>query len=396
VSEAASVKISDVHFDPPLDAADLYADIETIVDDGMVASMLEEARREVSGLLAEPKCATTGASPAAILESLSHCGVVAPDSAQAAAGHADIVAKLAQATDAQMPVEFVLSLFPCKGCHPLRTLARSGSEIDFGDVVCLVRLVRLIAAVSRVHRHGARITILSNGRRYSDVFFEQRSDVDLYRSNIRDLIRFLGCEDVIRLADEDVLYTEEYRHEIGLATAQAEMDIRRQPAAYADMIRNIELNLNPPLRLVARDYAEIVRQLDAPRDMALSDVQRAVLAFIRDNAITSTARYIATNKVLRDLRLIEDAYPNHIKLTVHAKPGQIAIVPVGAGSAFPHNGQAFLRAEPALDNVAVKYSANFLRMKGVHLRGIVLPRREFSFANDTHPFVVWAQEGNLR
>ena len=31
-----------------------------------------------------------------------------------------------------------------------------------------------------------------------------------------------------------------------------------------------------------------------------------------------------------------------------------------------------------------------------HLKGAVLPRRRFPFANDTHPFLVWAQGSKLQ
>jgi len=396
MSEASAVKISDVRFEPPLRADDQYQDVDIAVDDGLVEQLLEEARLEVSGLLAQPFSGVDARAPADILEALATCGVAVPESLRDAAHDQDILGKLASFVKSRRRVDFVLSLFPCKGCHPLRTLASRGSEVDLGDVKCLVRLVQLVAAIGRVHRPGACITILSNGRRYSDVFFEHRSDVDLYRANLHALIRFLGCGDVIHLVAEEVLYTEEYRSGIVAEQARSEAEIRQFLADFTPMIADIELNLNPPRRLSPKDYAEVICRLDQENDRGLKDEQREVLAFIRDNAVSATARYIATNKVLRNLRLFENAYQSHIKLTVHAKPGQIAIVPVALDSAFPHNGQAYLFARPALDNVAVRYAANFLRMKGAKLKGAVLPRRRFPFANDTHPFLVWAQGADFR
>jgi pyoverdine/dityrosine biosynthesis protein Dit1 len=391
MSEASGVKISDVRFDPPLRADDRYRDVDVAVDDGLVEQLLDEARLEVSRLLVEPFANVAGGSPAGILEALSSCGIAVPESMHDAAHDRDILEKLASCVTSGRRVEFVLSLFPCKGCHPLRTLANRGSELDFGDVKCLVRLVGLVAAVRRVHRPGAHITILSNGRRYSDVFFEHESDVDLYRSNLRELIRFLGCGDVIRLEAEELLYTEEYRSGIATEQERSEAEIRESPADFMPMIADIQLNLNPPLRLSPKDYAEVIRRLGEESGRELNDAQREVLAFIRDNAISATARYVATNKVLRSLRLFENAFQSHIKLTVHAKPGQIAIVPVASDSAFPHNGQAYLHSRPALDNVAVEYAANLLRMEDGQLKGAVLPRRRFPFASDRHPFLVWAQ-----
>lgn len=396
MSEAGAVKISDVRFEPPLRADDQYQDVEIAADDGLVEQLLDEARLEVRRLLAEPLSGAEASAPADILEALSAGGIAVPQSLRDAAGDEDIVGKLAAFLASGRPVDFVLSLFPCKGCHPLRTLASRGSEVDLGDVRCLVRLVRLVAAIGRIHRPGARITILSNGRRYSDVFFEQRSDVDLYRANLHALTRFLGCDDVIRLEAEERLYTEAYRSGIAAEQVRSEAEIRRSFSDFTPMIADIQLNLNPPRRLRPKEYADVVRRLGDDGDPALSAEQCEVLAFIRDNAVSSTARYIATNKVLRSLHLFENAFQSHIKLTVHAKPGQIAIVPVASDSAFPHNGQACLFSRPALDNVAVRYAANFLRMKGVRLQGAALPRRRFPFASDTHPFLVWAQGSKLQ
>eukprot|EP01035_Chromulina_nebulosa_P051991 gene51991-70854_t len=132
-----------------------------------------------------------------ILAAMAASGVASAESVDLASQTPDIIEKLEDCIRARRPIEFVFSMFPCKGCHPLRTMARRGSEIDFGEVKCLVRLVRLVAALRRVYRPGARITILSNGRRYSEVFFEQESEVETYRSNIAALIGFLGSADVL-------------------------------------------------------------------------------------------------------------------------------------------------------------------------------------------------------
>ena len=394
MSEASAVKISDVQFEPMLRADDDYIDVDVVADDGTVELLLDEARLEISRLLSEVLPGADIASPADILEALSACGAAVPESVHAASDDPDILEKLGYFAKSRRRVDFVLSLFPCKGCHPLRTLATRGSEVDFGDVKCLLQLVRLVAAIRRVHRPGAHITILSNGRRYSDVFFEHQSDVDLYRVNIAELIRFLGCEDVIHLEPEELLYSDEYQSEIVAEQAQVEAEIRKSPADFSPMLGTIQLNLNPPLRLSPKQYAEVICQLGHDDDAKLSDEQRVVWAFIQENAVSATARYIATNKALRNLRLFENAFQTHVKLTVHAKPGQIAIVPVAPDSPFPHNGQAFLVSEPALENVGVKYAANLLRMKATTLKGAVLSRRRFPFANDAHPFLVWAQGGS--
>jgi hypothetical protein len=148
------------------------------------------------------------------------------------------------------------------------------------------------------------------------------------------------------------------------------------------------LNINPPIAIGASEYAAIARSLDGSQSPKLTLRQKLVLDFIETNATSSTARYIGINTALRKLDVFERAYGDCIKLTVHSKPGQIGIVPVAAGSVFPHNGQAIVGSRASLDSVSVALAANLLRRSGTRLRGVSLSRQRFPFASSHHPFAI--------
>jgi pyoverdine/dityrosine biosynthesis protein Dit1 len=388
VSKVGSVAISDVEFVPALRADDIYAEIDLQEDDGTVERILLDAREEVRTLLEPAVPAGIDCDVSDILDALLSSGIADAESLLSAKGDHQIAGKLLQDLRNGRPITFILSLFPCKGCHPLRTFARSGAEVDLGEVACVVRLVRLLASINRIYRSGARLTILSNGRRYSDVFFEQRSQVDGYRENIRKLIAFLGCQEVISLDAEESLYSETYQNEADTETGKAKLEIGNARQAFASMVSNIRLNINPPIAIGASEYAVIARKLDGSQSSQLTLRQQLVLDFIETNATSSTARYIGINKALRKLDVFERAYGGCIKLTVHSKPGQIGIVPVSAGSVFPHNGQAIVGSRASVDDVTVALAANLLRRSGTRLRGVSLSRQRFPFASSHHPFAI--------
>jgi pyoverdine/dityrosine biosynthesis protein Dit1 len=388
MSKVGSVAISDVEFVPALMADDIYAEIDLREDDGSIERILLGAREEVRSLLEPVVEARADCDVSDILDALQSSGIADAESLRSAKGDRQIAGKLREDLRNGRPLKFILSLFPCKGCHPLRTFARTGAEIDLGEVACVVRLVRLLASINRIYRPGARLTILSNGRRYSDVFFEQQSHVDGYRENIRKLIAFLGCQDVISLDAEESLYSETFQNEADAETGKAKLEIENARGAFASMVTNIRLNINPPIAIKASEYAVIVRKLDGNYSSQLTLRQQLVLDFIETNATSSTARYIGINKALRKLDVFERAYGDCIKLTVHSKPGQIGILPVTAGSVFPHNGQAIVGSRASLDTVSVALAANLLRGSDTRLRGVSLSRQRFPFASSHHPFAI--------
>jgi pyoverdine/dityrosine biosynthesis protein Dit1 len=84
-----------------------------------------------------------------------------------------------------LPIHFVLPAFPAKSPNPRNVL---GTLPDMAERLALDFLQGLCERIGRIYAPGARITICSDGRVFSDLVRLEDEDVTSYTNAIRDMI----------------------------------------------------------------------------------------------------------------------------------------------------------------------------------------------------------------
>ena len=98
------------------------------------------------------------------------------------------------------PVHFILPAFPAKSPNLSKVL---GALPDLGERISLRNLNELCAQIGRIYPPGARITICSDGRVFSDCVGVSDEDVSSYGRHIRSILEDDGLRhlDVFNLED---------------------------------------------------------------------------------------------------------------------------------------------------------------------------------------------------
>ncbi len=195
------------------------------------------------------------------------------------------------------PVHLVLPAFPAKSANRRKTL---GPLPDMGEELALRFLEGLCEEVREVHPPGARITICSDGRVFSDLVGVDDADVTRYDLAIRDLVERIGARrlDVFRL--DDVLDAPDHegmrRHLVESFAEPLEIVRRRAETfeAHRQMWNGIQ-------RFLFEDRAEL------EPTKSRSQVKKACGELAHEVIRRSNAWS----------RLVADCFPDALRLSIH-------------------------------------------------------------------------------
>ena len=109
--------------------------------------------------------------------------------------------KIVYQLENNIPVSFILPAFPAKSPNREKTL---GDTPDMGEVFSLHFLNQLCEDIQQIHQAGAKITICSDGRVFSDLVLVDDEKVDTYGDGVRDIIEQFGLEHLDTYNLEDV------------------------------------------------------------------------------------------------------------------------------------------------------------------------------------------------
>jgi pyoverdine/dityrosine biosynthesis protein Dit1 len=200
------------------------------------------------------------------------------------------------------PVHFVLPAFPAKSANPLKVV---GDRPDVGELLSLRFLDDLCAQIARHHRPGARLTICSDGRVFSDLVGVSDEAVTRYRADLLTLIERhrLGHLDLI---DLDHLYPRQsydaVRDALVARHGQALPELRTELLAST---AGVGL-LNGIHRFLLEDLAAARPELSRSRARALTREQ-AYRTIQRSNAWS---------------RAVAERFPAAVRLSIHPQlPG---------------------------------------------------------------------------
>jgi pyoverdine/dityrosine biosynthesis protein Dit1 len=105
------------------------------------------------------------------------------------------------------PLHFVLPAFPAKSPNRGKTLS---ALPDLAEELALAYLQRVCDEIAAVYAPGARVTICSDGRIFSDLVGVSDEDVTLYGAEIKAIIRRLGARSLDVFNLEDVYSVTDY------------------------------------------------------------------------------------------------------------------------------------------------------------------------------------------
>lgn len=276
------------------------------------------------------------------------------------------IRKIAASISAQERLLLVLLGFPFKDQNMLR-VADEPDRPDVGEIAFLMRLFRITQAIYQLHPYGADVVVLTDGLLYGRIFGV--SDVHVHRYlanlkfvrselNLQGAVSFISLSDLIERTDGATS-----SHDMpSLASAikdhiearlrfifENDGDLR---SAFGNLISAMRWNYNSK---------ELLRNLSAHDSFTVmtsdaSEMPRHLLGhFSSLQAVASSAAflYAATNLMLRWTELVSKFFPDAIRCTVHAKPGQFCIS--RSGASFPWNGVAWADEWPiSIDDFDVR------------------------------------------
>lgn len=231
---------------------------------------------------------------------------------------------------AGLPIHLVLPAFPAKSASRRKTI---GSLPDLGEELALRFLDERCRDIARHHRPGARLTICSDGRVFSDLVGVGDDDVTAYRLALIEMIDRLGLESI------DVFDLDDVHPETDYPTMRAWLVER-----YADPLEDLVARTkrfehhqhlyNGIHRFLTEDLGDRQPELSrsAARKRTADDAYRVIQ---RSNAWT---------------RLIAGCFPGALRLSIHPQPPHsekigILLTPAEDSWLTPWHGVALLQED---------------------------------------------------
>lgn len=397
----AAYMIGDGRFDPVISRHDVFHGIEQVEGELDLSALTAEARRSAESRASKVMQGLAKRSDGCAVWDflqLSHYRKGARQ--DAGPYHAYVADRVRACQAARRPVTFTVSLFPCKVRQPLKTFAKSGAEVDIGELASLVRIFEIAYGVSCCHEFGSRFMICCDGHRYQTCFGDRTEAILGYRANLQRMIDWLGVSDHVTLIDESEFLDNAFWSKVG-----DEFDDLCQKYFKGESLTHHKINAIVKNTILNLDTETT--------DLSIQDMTRIYLSINDLNANNShevlgrrdsmivrgtfaALRYVAINDVMTKMRIHDRFFPYSLKTTVHPKPFQLGIHAVNRNSTiFPHCGQGVVksadrRAPVKLSAIRVDFSANLMR-RNVATRGmfsVVLDPARYPFSDGIHPFAV--------
>nr|AAZ39275.1 isonitrile synthase [uncultured organism] len=205
------------------------------------------------------------------------------------------LSKVRRAIERREPIHLVLPAFPAKSPSRRKTF---GPLPDKAEELALESLQSLCNAIQLLYAPGARLTLCSDGRVFSDLVGVTEEDVTRYGQEIRTMIRRLGLRSLDTFHLEDRFTGDTFQEMRDLMETQ-------YAEPYAQFAARVQKD-NPILLNGIERFLLEERSPDAP---ALSKTQARKEA--RTRAIEVVRRSEAWG------RLIAERFPSALRLSIH-------------------------------------------------------------------------------
>lgn len=203
-----------------------------------------------------------------------------------------------RAVSANKPLHFVLPAFPGKSSNPQKTL---GPLPDLGERLAISFLQSLCDQIAKIYPPGARITVCSDGRVFSDLVKISEENVDKYKKGMSELIRELGASSIQQMDLDDVYGGEDYsvmREELLINHGTSLLELKKRVREGEPDTRSM---FNGIHRFMLEDYSALFPEMSRTRLRAISKIV-AYRVMQRSNAWS---------------QLVEARLPNTLRLSIH-------------------------------------------------------------------------------
>ncbi|MDZ4056842.1 MAG: L-tyrosine/L-tryptophan isonitrile synthase family protein, partial [Polynucleobacter sp.] len=261
---------------------------------------------------------------------------------------------------------FVLLVFPFKDQNRFRVEA-DADQPDLGEISFLLRLYRTVQAIYQLHPYGADVLVLTDGELYQDIFGVSRASVaryaevlKCYRSylNLQGAVSFIPLSDLV---DRASVASNGETRQVGASAVQEFIRERLESLASSDaslratishLISGIKWNHESRQLLEDLTPQEAWGILAGPKEK-IGPALVGRWEEVHQKASESAIGYLSANLMLRWLDLVRLYFPDAVRCTIHAKPGQVCLTRPNA--AFPWNGVAWTPDWPtSIDDFEVR------------------------------------------
>jgi pyoverdine/dityrosine biosynthesis protein Dit1/AcrR family transcriptional regulator len=207
------------------------------------------------------------------------------------------LAKVRRFVHAGDPIHFLLPAFPAKSPSPRKVL---GHLPDLAEELALGFLERVCDEIKESYPPGARITICSDGRVFSDLVGVSDAAVSDYGKEIEAIIKRLGADslDVFRL--EDLFEIDEHEHmrqQLRLHYAETLQSIEDRVHTFAHQ----QMLFNGIQRFLFED--QIAQETARSRTQVRNECKRRTYEVIQRSDAWG--------------RLLSDCFPAALRLSIH-------------------------------------------------------------------------------
>jgi pyoverdine/dityrosine biosynthesis protein Dit1 len=247
----------------------------------------------------------------------------------------------------RLPFQLLLPAFPFKDQNPFRT-GSAASHWDIGEAALLIRLHCLALGLNQLHAYDGECLIVSDGRAYSSMFGIRESEANEYLQGLRELrnslnlqrtIHIIDLKSLIDKADRSFTIDLDGNRIIGLRKIFNTLEDRLEALSRSNELAASKLaGLGESMiwNIETRTYLERINAPTLWRAMNLrcKRLDRSTVE-LRDDLKSRSwrvgLRYAAFNMSLTLSGFWRVMFPDSIRSTVHAKPGQAAIPKLGRG-----------------------------------------------------------------
>ncbi|MHC8609903.1 L-tyrosine/L-tryptophan isonitrile synthase family protein (plasmid) [Paenarthrobacter ureafaciens] len=273
----------------------------------------------------------------------------------------ETIDKLVPAISRNSRLLFVLPGFPFKDQNLFR-VPYEASHPDLADISFIIRLHRLTQALYQVHPFGADILVLTDGDLYADIFDVKRSDVEAYGRrlasyrnllNLQGTVSFYSLHKLIMRSPADAACFWQVVADIESWLEDSNERVERTTENLKVLRLGMRRNMQTRERLGSLSHGEAWHILWGNAD-ELGSPHRGLREELDRRVEAAASRYAAVNLALKWTKLIDRWFPDAIRGTVHAKPGQFALA--GSGGAYAWNGVAWSNEShpSSIDEIEVK------------------------------------------
>lgn len=249
--------------------------------------------------------------------------------------------KIKRAVVTREPVPLVFIAFPFK--PRFQYLKTNRRYPDLGELLFLVRLLRIDATISQIYEPGLEWTILTEGHAYGPLFGVTSSEVEEYQKAVRwfaglltkgreEKLKFLELQSLLDSFSEFSLKyeltLERFRnyYEEGGMRGLGNLGL----SVLNTMWWSTDIRAYPPESVLPIYYGE---------EWNLAPSQDEIKSLLWEEATEKTLRYLAHNEARHQVGVPERLFPDHLYVSITHKKRRYAFYPVSRGVLrFPHHG----------------------------------------------------------